>query len=131
MPKPLAQSFGRLSLFVIYTWFGVLKLMGKSPASELVKALHNKVIPAIPFQQFFIAFAVFEIIIGVLFLLPRFAKLAYFLFFIHIFLTFLPLFLLPGMVWQSFLVPTIEGQYIIKNLSLVAVVLLLSAHRRY
>ena len=108
-----------------------MKLIGKSPATPLVTALHHKIIPGIPFQQFFLAFAVFEIIIGVLFLFPRFAKIAYVLFVIHITMTVLPLFLLPAMAWQSLFIPTIEGQYIIKNLALLAVVALLSSQKRY
>jgi hypothetical protein len=35
-------------------------------------------------------------------------------------MTSLPLFLLSGMVWTSFGVPTMEGQYIIKNLVILA-----------
>jgi uncharacterized membrane protein YkgB len=31
-----------------------------------------------------------------------------------------PLFLLPDIAWQSFLAPTLEGQYIIKNIVVVA-----------
>jgi uncharacterized membrane protein YkgB len=131
MPKSFAQALGRASLFIIYTWFGILKLIGKSPANELVKALHQRVIPGIPFHQFFLVFAVFEIIIGILFLLPGFSKLVYLLFLIHISLALSPLFLLPQLTWQSFLIPTIEGQYIIKNIALISVVAFLSVHRRY
>ena len=131
MPKSFANVLGRIALFIIYAWFGILKLIGKSPASELIKALHHKVIPGIPFHQFFIAFALFEVIIGILFLFPKFAKIAYALFAVHITMAILPLFLLPSFTWQSFLIPTIEGQYIIKNIALISVVVFLSSQRRY
>jgi uncharacterized membrane protein YkgB len=32
-----------------------------------------------------------------------------------------PLVLVPEYTWQSFLVPTLEGQYIIKNMVIIAV----------
>lgn len=34
--------------------------------------------------------------------------------------TILPLILLPSIAWSGFLVPTLEGQYIIKNLAIMA-----------
>ncbi len=125
--------FGRISLFIIYFGFGLLKLIGLSPASDLVHALYLKtpIISALPFQQFYLAFALFEMVIGLLFLFKKFTKLASILFFVHIVMTALPLILLPVIAWQKFLVPTLEGQYIIKNLALVAVVLFILRNRRY
>jgi len=35
-------------------------------------------------------------------------------------MTFLPLFILPEVTWSGFLVPTLEGQYIIKNIVIIA-----------
>jgi uncharacterized membrane protein YkgB len=42
----------------------------------------------------------------------------------------LPLFLLPQITWQKFLVPTLEGQYIIKNLAIISLALVIGAHLR-
>jgi uncharacterized membrane protein YkgB len=42
--------------------------------------------------------------------------------------TFLPLFILPQETWSGFLVPTLEGQYIIKNLVLIAAAIGIAAH---
>jgi hypothetical protein len=38
-----------------------------------------------------------------------------------------PLVLLPGMIWQAPFVPTLEGQYIIKNAVVVAVAIGIAA----
>lgn len=116
----LFVSLARLSLFVIYVWFGTLKTLGVSPAGDLVHQLFEQTIPFVSFDTFYILFAWFEVLIGLLFLLPRFTRLAVILVFIHILTTFLPLVLLPAATWQSFLVPTLAGQYIIKNLLIVA-----------
>lgn len=132
MPRSLVYTFGRVSLCVIYFWFGLLKLLGFSPAGSLVEALYHKTpfLSSIPFAQFYIAFAIFEMIIGIAFLFPRFTKLACVLFVLHMISTTMPLFALPSMTWQSFFVPTLEGQYIIKNLALVSVVAFLVSYRR-
>jgi putative oxidoreductase len=47
---------------------------------------------------------------------------------LHVVLTLLPLLLLPGLTWQSPLVPTLEGQYIIKNLVILAAALGIASH---
>ena len=39
-----------------------------------------------------------------------------------------PLVLLPSETWQSFFVPTLEGQYIIKNLVIIAAAIGIAAH---
>ena len=121
----------RFALFVIYVWFGFLKVIGLSPASAMVEHLFAKtVLPMtgvmhltfITPNLFVILFGLFEMLIGVLFIIPRAEKWAIGLFFFHIVTTALPLFLLSE-VWTKMFVPTLEGQYIIKNLALIACVL--------
>jgi hypothetical protein len=50
------------------------------------------------------------------------------LLFIHMIMTFLPLIFLPSTTWSGFLVPTLEGQYIIKNLVIIAAAMGIAAH---
>src|SRR3989344_3073734 len=123
MIRKISLPFAKLSIFVIYFWFGLLKVVGESPASEMVKALFNetvsKMIAGVSFEQFFIAFGIFEMLIGVLFLIGKFPKLAFFLLLVHIFTTALPLFIMEDLVWTKTLIPILEGQYIIKNLALL------------
>src|SRR5215472_144797 len=76
--RGLAETFGRmnmpfarLALFVVYFWFGVLKMVGVSPAGPLVTALWSKTIPFIPLPTFMVLFSAYEMLIGVLFLIPR------------------------------------------------------------
>ena len=59
-------------------------------------------------------------VIGVLFLVRGLERLAIFFLALHLVTTALPLIFLPQIAWQSFLVPTLEGQYIIKNILIVA-----------
>jgi uncharacterized membrane protein YkgB len=113
----------RLALFIIYFWFGALKIIGESPANPLVSELMERTLPFLTFEQFILAFGIYEMAIGIAFLIPRFTRLAFTLFIPHIVMTTLPLFLLPLSSWQEMGVPTLEGQYIIKNIALVALAL--------
>lgn len=121
--QKISMPFARLAIFVIYFWFGFLKVVGESPASPMVKALFNqttaKMFPSISFEQFIIIFGLFEMIIGIIFLIPKFERMALFLLSIHLFTTALPLFMMKEMIWTKSWVPTLEGQYIIKNLAIV------------
>ncbi|MEP7127332.1 MAG: hypothetical protein ABI729_00635, partial [Chitinophagales bacterium] len=46
----------------------------------------------------------------------------------HMITTFGPLILLPEYTWKAFLVPTLAGHYIIKNLILIALGIALAAY---
>ncbi len=112
---------GRIVLFSIFFWYGYLKVIGVSPAEDLVKELfsvfHLDII--LPFKYFFIAFWLFEMLIGIGFLIGKYKKILLLVFLFHMFTTFLPVIFLPELVWQSFGVLTLAGQYIIKNLVLI------------
>ena len=46
----------------------------------------------------------------------------------HAITTFAPLVLLPGLVWKSFFVPNLIGQYIIKNLVIIALAIFIASY---
>jgi uncharacterized membrane protein YkgB len=115
-------AYSRAALFIIYAWFGALKVLGFSPANPLVDKLLAVTMPFMTFSTFIVLFGIFEVIIGILFLFPKLTKITTYLFAVHMVTTFLPLVLLTTTTWSAFLVPTLEGQYIIKNLALIAVV---------
>ena len=115
--KQASVFFSRLALFVIYFWFGLLKVVGQSPASEMVESLFGKTLAYVPFLSFgifIVFFGLFEMLIGILFLVPGKERLALGLFFLHMIMVALPLFIIPSM-WTVIFVPTLEGQYIIKK----------------
>ena len=118
----------RIALFVIYFWFGLLKLIGLSPAGPLVEQLFHATISFMSFETFYVLFALFEMLIGLLFLFPRAIKFATSLFGLHMITTFMPLVFLSAITWQQAFVPTLEGQYIIKNLALIGCVVGLLAY---
>ncbi len=113
----------RLSLFVIFFYFGFLKLIGLSPASDLALGFAAHMGMADYSTQLFYGLAAIECVIGILLLVPRFTRPAILLMAIHMLLVSSPLVLYPDAVWSSLLVPNLEGQYIIKNAALVALAL--------
>ena len=118
----------RVAIFVVYVWFGALKVFGLSPATPLVHHLFDATIHFMPFGTFYIIFACFEILIGVLFLFPKATRFVIPLLFLHMITTILPLILLPSETWNGFLVLTLEGQYIMKNLVIIALAIGVAAH---
>ncbi|MBU0696218.1 MAG: hypothetical protein KKE39_06785 [Bacteroidetes bacterium] len=122
----LISWYSRVSLFIIYFWFGILKVFVLSPAEELVKHLHHITYAVLfHFDTFFRLFGVYECLIGILWLFPKFTKVAFILILIHLTLTVMPMFLLQADTWSHALIPTFIGQYIIKNLILLALALFL------
>ncbi len=124
-----AFKFAHVALFIVFVWFGALKLFGFSPANPLVAALLAKTLPMLTFHTFNLILGGYEVLIGILFVLPRREKLAIILLVPHLIMTTLPLILLPEMTWTSFMVPTLMGQYIIKNVLIIALAALVFADR--
>jgi uncharacterized membrane protein YkgB len=117
----------RFAIFLVYFWFGILKVFDLSPASPMVLELLKRTMPFFPPAQFLIFFGLFEMLIGILFLVPRYTKVAIVLLFIHMATTVGPLFIMPTYIWDRFLVPTMEGQYIIKNILIIALAVILGS----
>jgi uncharacterized membrane protein YkgB len=127
--KQISILLSRIALFIIYFWFGILKVIGLSPASGMVTELFGKTVTPmmnaihLSFMSpelFVILFGIFEVIIGILFIIPGKERWAVIAFALHMFTTTLPLFFLGPSVWSHILVPTLEGQYVIKNIALIA-----------
>lgn len=127
--RRVAFPSARIALFIIFFWFGLLKVLHASPADPLVAALLTKTMPFVPFEHFVVFLGFFEMLVGVLFLLPGISALVAFLLLLpHMLSTFLPLVFLPDMTWQGFFAPTMEGQYIIKNILIIALAIGIVAH---
>lgn len=126
--RKVSIPVSRLAIFVVYFWFGSLKVLGLSPASPLVLALLDRTMPFVSPDAFLVWFGLFEVLIGVIFLIPRFARLAIALLVIHLVTTVMPLVLLKSSLWTGMMVPTLEGQYIIKNVLIVALAIVVASN---
>jgi len=113
----------RWALGVIFIWFGALKVVGLSPAADIVEATVWW-IPLISPPTFVVVLGIWEVLIGVCLLLRPLIRLAILLLFLQMGGTFLPLAMLPEVVYtHPPLGLTLEGQYIIKNLLIIAAAL--------
>ena len=112
----------RLGMGVVFLWFGALKFFpGLSPAMDLaVRTVDVLAFGLIPGNISLILLATLETVIGVGFLTGRFMRLTIGLLVFHMAGTLTPLALFPVEAFIQFpYAPTLEGQYIIKNLVLI------------
>lgn len=115
----------RYSLAVIFILFGILKPLGLSPAERLVRAT-TAWMPLLGGEGWVQLVGWFEVAIGVTFLFRRTIRIGVALLALQMVGTFLPLVVLPDVVFQTGRVPyapTMEGQYIIKNLLIISAAL--------
>jgi uncharacterized membrane protein YkgB len=127
LDKKLIAWFGRtyipsarIAIFVVYFWFGFLKIIDASPASPLASTLVSRTVGIEHFRELFIVLGVYECIIGLLFLIPRATRIVIPMLLLHLVIVCSPLLIIPYLVWNKTLVPTLEGQYIIKNIAIIA-----------
>ncbi len=116
----------QLCLGLIYLWFGALKFFPDlSPAEALVRATVSDIsaisgIP-LPVTPTLFLLATWEVAIGIGLLLDHYRRAAIWMLVVHLPTTMLPFVLLPELVWtQAPIGLTLEGQYIVKNLALLA-----------
>jgi uncharacterized membrane protein YkgB len=129
--RKLSVPVARIGLFIVFFWFGILKVIGVglSPATPLVEQLFNATMPlSMSFGTFMILFGLFECLIGILFLIRGAERVVIPLLLLHMITTIMPLFCIPEATWSGFLVPTLEGQYIIKNIVIIAAAIGIAAH---
>ncbi|MES2876339.1 MAG: hypothetical protein V4678_02590 [Patescibacteria group bacterium] len=124
------QWIARTALFVIFFYFGFLKLIGLSPADDLALGFADKMGMGVYAMELFYVLAAVECAIGILMLMPKLTRLAILIMALHMILVSSPLVLYLEAVWTAPFVPNLEGQYIIKNAALVALALGLVAATR-
>lgn len=115
----------RISVGVVFVWFGFLKILDVSPVSGLVaKTIYwfdpDVVVPAL---------GVFEVFVGACLLAGRLMRLALPLLVLQMAGTFMVLVLLPDVAFRDgnpfFL--TVEGEFVIKNLVLLSAALVIGS----
>lgn len=125
-----AVPFLRVALGIVFLWFGALKFFPDvSPAQDLASRTIEllslgTVGPAVsvPFL------AGWECLIGIGLLSGRFIRATLLLLAIQMLGTMTPLVLFPSETFTQFpFVPTLEGQYIIKNLVLIGAAMVVGA----
>ena len=123
-------DFLRLSLGIVFLWFGVLKFFpGMSPAQELAaRTIHVLTFGLMPSSVALPILAAWECLIGLGLILGLYMRATLLLLVLQMMGTVTPIFFFPGETFTVFpYAPTLEGQYIIKNLVLISAGLVLGA----
>jgi uncharacterized membrane protein YkgB len=120
----------RISLGIVFFWFGVLKYI---PHASPAEVLAGKTILVLTFGHVGPALslpvlATWECLIGLGLITGVAKRVTLFLLFAQMLGTLLPLFFFPAETFSSIpFVPTMEGQYIIKNLVLISAGIVIGA----
>ena len=108
----------RVCLGVVFLWFGLLKVIGRSPVAGLVA----ETVPWMP-PEFIVPFlGAWEMAVGIGLLSATALRLTLFLFWLQMAGTFLVLVQRPDLAFQrgNPLLLTTEGEFVVKNLVLIA-----------
>src|SRR5688572_5665744 len=115
----------RVTMGIIFVWFGALKLIpGMSPAEPLIRAA----ITFLPMNVFLPFLALWEMAIGLGFITGKFQRVTIILLLMQMGGAMSPLVLAPDRLWIAF--PhqwTLEGQYVFKDIVLIAAALVIAA----
>jgi len=120
----------RIGLGVVFLWFGALKFFpGASPAETLaartIEQLSGGVVGSAVSLP---VLATWESLIGIGLLAGRFMRATLFLLALQMLGTLTPLVIFPGETFTTFpFAPTLEGQYIIKNVVIIGAAMVVGA----
>jgi len=120
----------RLGLGLVFLWFGVLKFFpGLSPAQDLAtRTIEHLTLGAVGPGVSLPILAAWESLIGLGLLSGRFIRATLFLLAVQMLGAATPLVLFPAETFSQFpFTPTLEGQYIIKNVVLVGAAMVIGA----
>ncbi len=119
----------RLSLGIVFVWFGLLKVMGVSPVFDLA----SNIVYWLPSELFVPLLGIWEMAIGVGLVSGKALRVILSLLFLQLAGTFLVLIILPEAAFQGGnpLFLTTEGEFVIKNLVLIAAGLAVGGTVRY
>ncbi|RPJ02349.1 MAG: DoxX family protein [Chloroflexi bacterium] len=117
--------FLRISVGVVFFWFGALKLFpDASPATDLIRDS----ISFLPSDIFIPFLGVWEMLIGLGFITGRYLRVTILIMVLQMFGAVSPIVLNPDAVWDAFPFKlTLEGQYIVKNIVLIAAAMVIGA----
>jgi uncharacterized membrane protein YkgB len=116
-------TFLRLSLGVLYFLFGILKLFPDLSPAEMVagETLARMSMHLLDAREALRVLGAAECAIGVSFLLGIRPKVVFAVFLAHVAGAIMPLFVLPELMFKvAPFAPTMDGQYVLKNLVLAA-----------
>lgn len=116
----------RGALALVFVWFGALKLLGFSPVLALIEQTYT----FLPAPHFVLILGGWEILIGIGLIFKRALRFVLILMCVHLTGTFVALYLAPTRFFLHGipLLLTADGEFVVKNLVLVASGLVIGGH---
>jgi putative oxidoreductase len=106
----------RLSLAIVFVWFGALKLIDSSPAVQLIR----QSFPLFASSPYLELLGLAEMLIGAGLIFDRLSKYAALLLVLHLIGTLCVVLVSPATIFApAFPVLTMEGEFILKNVVLI------------
>ena len=118
----------RISLGIVYIWFGALKVADATPVGQLVA----RTVPFLPEKIFVPALGVFEVLLGLGLIVGRYLGIVALLMVAHLAGTFMVLVTQPQEAFQhgNPLMLSMTGEFVVKNVVLIMAGLLLATRPR-
>ncbi|MDO8505090.1 MAG: DUF417 family protein [bacterium] len=118
--------FARFALALIFIWFGALKLAGVSPVVGVI----GQAMPVIvQYPILYALLALFELAVGFALLIPRLTRAACWLIVAHLILATGSVLISPQAFESGFPALSVVGEFVVKNLALIALALILATQK--
>lgn len=137
-PRPVVSTFQlakvritfllKLSLALVFFWFGVLKLAGVSPVIDLL----NHSFPVLAQSPYIELLGLAEMFIAAGLVVNKFSRYAAMLMILHLFATLSIVLIAPDLMFApAFPVLTMQGEFIAKNFILISAgLVVIDSHRK-
>ncbi len=122
------QGIVSIAIGLVYLWFGTLKFFpGVSPAEGLaLDTVHALTFEVFSDRLAIVLLAIWEVSVGLLLIVNLFRRATLYVALLHILLTFTPFIFFPDLIFsQAPFGLTLVGQYIVKNLIILGILVVL------
>lgn len=116
----------RISLGIVFLWFGLLKIMNETPVEELIRNTYG----FLPQEEFIAFLGAWEIVIGLGLIFKVYLRAVLVLLWMQMAGIFTSVILAPSIFFLGNpLYLTLEGEFVVKNLVLIAASIVIGGYR--
>jgi uncharacterized membrane protein YphA (DoxX/SURF4 family) len=118
----------RISLGLVYFWFGLLKVFNVSPIAFIIRESYD----FLPYPLSLIFLGIWETLIGLALIFKKWIRTTVISLWFQMLGIFGSIVLAPHLFYQQhFLIPTLEGEFVIKNLIIIAASLVVIGYKSH
>lgn len=117
----------RISLAIVFIWFGLLKLFGESPVVDVISQAYPWIAES---PKLFFALGLLEVILGVGLFVPHLVTLSAWAMVGHLLVATFGVLISPQAFIDHFPLLSVAGEFVVKNIVLIAGALVLIVYTR-